>query len=458
MHIFFKLIILFLFVMPSFIAANESDQITVRLATENQLIPIYLSKMQDEGAGLDVNYLRKLEEVLQFDLNHNGMTFLIPQSNSNEKLASSLFLNGTNKPREWSPVAVFYAIKVVVKSDKKLAASLYAINEDSLKGLEGLSLSGDINKDRRQIHLLADAIYKSLFGKEGIAATRILFSTKMRGETEEKWAADIWEADYDGYNTRTLISDGSYNICPVYIQPKPGFSTGSFFFVSYKQGQPKIFLSSLKDPKNTQRLTLLRGNQLMPAISKQRDQVAFICDITGNPDLFLQDFSLEEGAKGKPRQIFAAKKATQGSPTFSPDGKRLAFVTNKDGSPRIHVMDIPALGTPLKDIKAQLLTKHSQESTAPTWSPDGSKLAYCAKINGVRQIWVYDFITREERQLTQGSGNKENPSWSPNSLCLVYNSSDVGACELYLLNINQPEPTKISYGSGEKRFPYWEPK
>jgi TolB protein len=196
----------------------------------------------------------------------------------------------------------------------------------------------------------------------------------------------------------------------------------------------------------------------MPAVSRQRDKIAFICDITGNPDLFIQDFSPDTGATDKPRQIFATYKATQGTPAFSPDGKQIAFVSNKDGSPRIYVMDIPPPGKSLKDIQAKLLSKYSKESTAPSWSPDGTKIAYCAMTNGTRQIWMFDLTKNEERQLTQGAGNKENPSWAPNSVHLVFNTNDIDKeSSLYMMNINQPGVVKISSGRGDKRFPNWEP-
>jgi TolB protein len=268
----------------------------------------------------------------------------------------------------------------------------------------------------------------------------------------------VWESDYDGENVRPLTSNSGYSVTPLYVPPKSGFATGSFFFVSYKTGQPKIYYQSLNDSASARRLTLLRGNQLMPAISRQRNKMAFISDVTGNPDLFVQDFSPEAGAIGKPYQIFSAHLSTQGSPTFSPDGKQIAFVSNKDGSPRIYSIEVPAPGTSLNQIKPTLITKRNRESTAPAWSPDGTKLAYCSITQGVRQIWVYDFITREEKQVTQGQGNKENPSWAPNSLHLVFNSSDAGACEVYMINLNQPDAVRITTGAGEKRFPNWEPR
>jgi len=180
--------------------------------------------------------------------------------------------------------------------------------------------------------------------------------------------------------------------------------------------------------------------------------------VTGNPDLFLQGINPETGATEKPRQIFRANRAVQSTPTFSPDGKRIAFVSNKDGSPRVYVMTIPPPSTKLEDIKVQLLSKQSRESTAPNWSPDGTKIAYCAMTQGVRQLWIYDFDKKEERQLTQGPGNKENPVWAPNSLHLAFNSTGANGSELYLLNLHQPQAVKITSGAGEKHFPSWEPR
>lgn len=433
---------------------EEGEKIVVKLATESKLMPLYLAPFYQEDPHLDETYIHQLEDILQFDLNHNGMTFTVKHNNERDTLSDSGSFLQSGNASAWKALNVYYVLKILVK-DKQIFARMLSVNGNNEKSSEGLTLTGNLNQDRRQIHRLADMIHKALFGTDGVAHSRFIYTIKtIQGKNS---LAEIWEADYDGANLHQITRENSLCVTPTYIPPKPGYSSGSIMYVSYKSGQTKIYVATLKEGVG-QRFSLFKGNQLMPAISRQRDKVAFICDYTGNPDLFLQAFDPEKGPVGKPQQIFATHLATQATPTFSPNGQQVAFVSNKDGSPRIYVIDIPAPGASIKDIKATLITKYNRENTAPTWSPDGSKLAYCAVSGGVRQIWIYDFDKRQERQITQGGGNKENPTWAPNSLHIIFNSTGTKESELYLINLNQPEAVKISSGPGEKRFPVWEPK
>lgn len=441
-------------------ATNAEPPLIVNLSTNQQLQPLFLAQFIESNSGFSPAYIEKLERVLQFDLGHSGYFQLLDPTPERVLLANSKALNDRGIAMDWKNLNALYVIKIQIR-EKQLEASLLSVNTNSLKSFEGFSLSGELSQDRQHIHQLADAIVKALFGTPGIASTHILYTRKYRVENLNKWNSELWECDYDGANARMILDDQSdYCVTPIYVPPKPGYQSSMCLYVSYKKGQPKIYLTSLITGAG-QRLTPLRGNQLMPAISSQRDKIAFISDITGNPDLFLQDFSPEKGPIGKPRQIFTTHQATQGSPTFSPDGKRIAFVSNKDGSPRIYVLDIPPPQTKLKDIKARLISRINRENSAPCWSPDGTKLSFCARASGgePRQIWIYAFESDEEWQLTENGGNKENPSWAPNSLHLVYNSTGQQNAELFLINLNDPHPIKILEElRGEKRFPSWEPR
>jgi TolB protein len=110
-----------------------------------------------------------------------------------------------------------------------------------------------------------------------------------------------------------------------------------------------------------------------------------------------------------------------------------------------------------KRADARLISKQNRENSCPCWSPDGTKLAYSAKTGGIRQIWIYDFATQEERQLTSGPGNKENPYWAPDSHHLVFNSTGEESSELYVVNLSQPDAVRITKGPGKKHYPAWGP-
>lgn len=434
---------------------EDADPIEVSLATDSQLQPLYLGAIFNEDDGFNDSYVKQLEKILAFDLGHNGSTLLVKHADQADQWLSSGAFEQVGSLSNWKNQNIKFVIKSKIK-DHKISVLIVNIFDQGIKSIDSLPLSGDLSDDRQQIHKIADIIHKALFDVDGVASTKILYSLKIP-TPNGKGISEIWESDYDGANAHQLTKGGYYNISPTYLSPKPGYLTGGFMWVSYQIGQPKIYVASLKDPTPV-RLTLVKGNQFMPAVSRQRDKVAFICDVTGNPDLFIQPFSQEKGALGKPYQIYSAKKATQGTPTFSPDGKKLAFVSDKDGSPKVYVIDIPEPGTSLKNVKAVLISKQNRENSAPNWSPDGKKLAYCARSGGARQIWIYDFETNKEKQVTKGATNKENPFWAPNSTHLVFNTSETNASDLFLININQADATQITFGKGEKRFPSWEPR
>ncbi|MBS4167744.1 Tol-Pal system protein TolB [Parachlamydia sp. AcF125] len=450
----FSLLFMCLLISQIAFALEEGNNFIVRLNTEDQLVPLYVAPPHLEQPSLDAAYIKKLASVLIFDLNHSGMSYVCSSEKRWDALTKASF---PFTEEQWKTVP-FYAVVKLFLNQHRLSGEVAIKESRVVKRFEGVILTGNLNDDRRVIHQIADSLYQELFHQPGIATSRILYTVKTPDYSthEKKWTSEIWEADYDGYNPRKLTTHKTHGYCvtPSYIPAKPGFSSGNMIYTSYKNGQPKIYLAQVNEGVG-RRLNYLRGNQLMPRVSPQRNQIAFICDAGGNPDLFIQSLSLEKGTEGKPRQIFSCGQSVQGTPTFSPNGKQIAFVSNKDGSPRIYILDIPGENVLLKDIKPKLLTKYSRESTAPAWSPDGTKIAYSSLTQGTRQIWIYDLRKQEEKQVTFGSGNKENPSWSPNSKMLIYNCTDSNSNYLYLVGLQNSKPTKVGAGEGEKHYPFW---
>jgi TolB protein len=446
-----KVLFFLFFTLPILLMAE--DELQVLLPTQSALAFLYRSPIYNQGSSFENPYLQELQMIYQRDLDQSGFFLVVKEQTEKNQLLSK------RKPEEafdatfWKKEKISYVVKAI-SSTKELELQIYNPYESYLRSLKA-PLTGRLAEDRQTLHRLCDALIESLTGKKGVASERILYTVRVPSSSSHgpKWISEIWICDSDGSNAHAVTAEKSYAVHPLFLSSR---YPQDFLYVSYKEGQPKIYRFWANKKESTP-LIALRGNQILPSLAFSRDCLAFICDASGRPDLFLVELNEKGESIGRPLQLFSFPRATQASPTFSPDGKKIAFVSDKDGPPRIYLIQIPEDLSLQKRPEALLLTKRNRENVSPSFSPDGTKLAYSAKTEGVRQIWIYDFKTKEERQLTTGSGNKENPSWGRDSLHLVYNTEDQNSGELYIIDLNLQIPVKITNGFGKKRFPCWEP-
>lgn len=433
------------------IAADNGEEIEIYLSTNATSTPIYLAEWTLSQEDVSREYQESLFAVLKNDFSRDGDSYLTPFSSDKEKEVREFIEHKIFDPKVWKGFGATFVITGRIEGTF-LTLSVFSLKEKTLKHLPSVKLSSKLAVDRRIIHQLVDKMHQLIYGREGVSNSRILYCLQLPAKTgEKKWISEVWECDLDGSNGRQVTRDHSYSVTPVLLTGS-SFTSDKFLYVSYKKGQPKIYLASLEEGVGKP-LVSLRGNQLLPAVSRARDKIAFICDCAGRTDLFVQNIDPKTGRAEKPKQVYSYPRSTQASPTFSPDGSKIAFVSDKDGGMKIYLISLELPG--LKRANAKLLTKKNSENSCPAWSPDGTKLAYSAKTKGVRQIWIYDFQTGEEWQLTGGSSHKENPVWAPDSLHLVFNSTGTAQSELYVVSLHQKEVIQITRGPGEKNYPAW---
>jgi TolB protein len=96
------------------------------------------------------------------------------------------------------------------------------------------------------------------------------------------------------------------------------------------------------------------------------------------------------------------------SPTFSPDGKQVAFISPRPLTPQVYVMNVD--GTRLRLLTPVVAGKRSYR-TSPDWSPNGEEVAFMQQM-GDFQIWTINVRDRVMKQLTT-EGENEDPSWAP---------------------------------------------
>jgi TolB protein len=113
-------------------------------------------------------------------------------------------------------------------------------------------------------------------------------------------------------------------------------------------------------------------------------------------------------ADGTGQELFApfdyGVTGSSNAPEWSPDGTRIAFHRDVQGSLQVFIMD--------SRTRAVRQLTSAGRNTDPTWAPDGRHLAFVSDRTGRRQIWVIDIETGRVRQLTT-VGDARLPAWSP---------------------------------------------
>jgi TolB protein len=163
-------------------------------------------------------------------------------------------------------------------------------------------------------------------------------------------------------------------------------------------------------------------------------------------------------AAARERPIALPYQLTHGisvDPSFSPDGKRLVYITVVAGREQLFVMDADAA-------HASQLTRDDVDHEDPAWSPDGRRIAYVAVKDGRQVIHVMDADGRGDRALTPASVHVIHPHWHPDSKRLIYCTTDdldpprKNEAEIQLIDLATRKITTLISG-GINTYPAYSP-
>jgi Tol biopolymer transport system component len=138
----------------------------------------------------------------------------------------------------------------------------------------------------------------------------------------------------------------------------------------------------------------------------------------------LTDFDLWRIQPGKPPQTFASSTRDERSPHYSPDGKRVAFQSNRSGSMNVWVCDADGKN-------AVQLTNFSEFAGTPRWSPDSQWIAFDRHLKSGWHIFVMASDGGHVRQLTSDQGDEVIPSWSRDGNWIYFASNRTSRFEVW---------------------------
>lgn len=135
------------------------------------------------------------------------------------------------------------------------------------------------------------------------------------------------------------------------------------------------------------------------------------------------------------------------SPSISPDGERVAFVSTRTGNEEIWVCDWN--GTHL----VQLTSFHGPGTGTPRWSPDGQQIAFDSLAAGNPDIYLVSATGgRTPRRLTKGPFSNFMPSWSPDGKWIYSKSDRSGSDQLWKIPAEGGSPVQLTRGGASEGF------
>ncbi|CAK0768979.1 Tol-Pal system periplasmic protein TolB [Gammaproteobacteria bacterium] len=150
-----------------------------------------------------------------------------------------------------------------------------------------------------------------------------------------------------------------------------------------------------------------------------------------------------------PQTILTSKEPIL-SPTWSPDGSRLAYVSFENRRSAIYVQD-------LRTSKRDVVASYPGTNSAPAWSPDGRRLAVSLSKDGNSEIYILDLSSNSPQRLTNNTAIDTEPSWSPDGSSIVFTSDRGGSPQIYRMSIGGGREERItfegSYNAGAQFSP-----
>jgi Tol biopolymer transport system component len=139
---------------------------------------------------------------------------------------------------------------------------------------------------------------------------------------------------------------------------------------------------------------------------------------------------------------FISSTRDSSAPQYSPDGKRIAFMSDRTGSLEIWVCDSDGSHA------VQLTSFGGPDVTTPRWSPDGKRIAFDSSAAGQFDIWTVNADGGKPERITTNPANDGNPSWSNDGRWIYFDSGRIGEQQVWKVPVNGGEAIQLTRDGG----------
>ncbi len=298
-----------------------------------------------------------------------------------------------------------------------IAFKLYDVNTGQL--ISGTSFTASPKSARRIAHKIADLIYKAATGFDGYFDTRVVYVDESGPKNQRIKKLAIM--DQDGFGARTLTNGKD-----ILLTPRFSPNSQEITYASIGSEAARVYLFNL-DTGQKEIVGDFPNMSFAPRFSPDGQEVIMSLQSEDGRDANI--FTMDLRSK-QMRQITKVP-AINTAPSYSPDGSRITFESDRGGTQQVYVMNSDGSN------QNRISFGKGRYST-PVWSPDGKYIAFTKQGEGKFGIGVMNPDGSGERILTEGFHN-EGPTWSPNSRVVMFfreQPGEAGGPQLFSVDIS----------------------
>jgi TolB protein len=253
---------------------------------------------------------------------------------------------------------------------------------------------------RKMANIISNEIFKVISGeKVGHFTSQILYASESG--SAGKRIKKINLMDFDGENRRVLTDGRELVLTPIFSK-KPD----EIFYLRYFENRPQIFALDLKNLRS-KKIGGFRGTTFAASINPRDQNLVLISAISdGNSDIYELNIATNVARR------LTKSPSIDTTASYSPDGKSIAFSSDRDSGQQIYLMD--EMGSSVKKISVGV-----GSYSKPVWSPDGKLIAF-TKIKGGQFFIGVMTPNGNGEKLLVSAYSAEGAKWSPNGRYLIY--------------------------------------
>ena len=214
--------------------------------------------------------------------------------------------------------------------------------------------------------------------------------------------------------------------------PQRGVAPGRIVYMAKTVPEDKWAVFVMRsDGTDPQQLTERHANDTAPMWSPDGRSLLYVSDRDGNREVYLMS------ADGSSQLNLTRHPAEDWTPCWSPDGLQVAFASFRDENWEIYAM--AADGS-----NPRRLTRSPAADYAPVWSPDGERIAFVSDRSGNLDIWTIAPDGSGLSQFTSDATTDQSPAWSPDSQQLAWESYRSGNMDIYVADVAGSDPLNLS--------------